>query len=164
MAGAALLLCASAPPPSRVPVPGALFAIARSKNANVVRYDVRLTERGTYDTRHPLDVYWVLYAADGRREELSSLERRAYGYTMLKGASASAFQFSLAALPSRPITVEKQSGRFRAIVELRGGPARVDRVFVATRESGPIPKVLYVEVAGISVADGRAAKERITPE
>src|SRR5579871_1079208 len=63
-----------------------LFVIERSTNANVVHYDARLTPAGELDASRPIDAYWVMQAADGRREELTSLERsKAYGFTLEHG-------------------------------------------------------------------------------
>ena len=58
-----------------------LFIIERSKNANVVHYDARLTADGKLDPKDPVIAYWVLSAEDGRREELSWIEKKkAYGF------------------------------------------------------------------------------------
>jgi hypothetical protein len=139
-----------------------LFVIARSKNANVVRYDVRPTKNGGYDVRRPLDVYWLMQAEDGRREELSELERRtAYGYELLPGATATTFVFRLVALKARPLTVRRRGARFGAELVLAGAPARLERVFVATKESGILPRVLYIELSGRRISDGKPVRERI---
>src|SRR5258705_13664792 len=64
------------------PAAATLFTIARSKNANVVRYQAR-TRGGGLDRSHPIDAYWLMLAEDGRREELSWAERKlAYGFSV----------------------------------------------------------------------------------
>ena len=55
-----------------------LFIIERSKNANVVHYDARLTADGKLDPKEPVIAYWVLLAKDGRREKLK-LDREEKG-------------------------------------------------------------------------------------
>ena len=58
-----------------------LFIIERSKNANVVHYDARLTADGELDPKEPVIAYWVKLTKDGRREELSWIEKKkAYGF------------------------------------------------------------------------------------
>jgi len=147
---------------SREPRSQELFLIERSKNANVVRYDVRLEKGGAYDVRQPLDAYWLLRAEDGRREELTDLERRAaYGYEILPNAKATEFGVRLVAAKERPLAVRRRAGTYRAEVVIDGGTAVLESVFVATKESGVIPKVLYVELRGSSVAGGRPVRERI---
>jgi hypothetical protein len=138
-----------------------LFVIARSKNANIVRYDVRPTKSG-YDIKRPLDVYWLMQAEDGRREELSEIERRtAYGYELLPGATATTFVVRLVAVKARPLTVRRRGERFGAELLLAGAPARLERVFVATKESGVVPRVLYIELSGRRISDGKPVRERI---
>jgi hypothetical protein len=55
-------------------VPAHLFTIERSKNANLVVYDARLTDSGELDPKSAVVVYWLLKAQDGRREELNRVE------------------------------------------------------------------------------------------
>jgi len=56
-----------------------LFQIDRSKNANIVCYDVRLDGTGSLQ-KDPLDIYWLMKATDGSRESLGVFERaHAYG-------------------------------------------------------------------------------------
>jgi hypothetical protein len=137
-----------------------LLVIARSKNANVVRYDLRLTKSGAYDVRRPLDAYWLMRAEDGRREELKGLEHKAYGYELVPGATATTFVFRLVAMKDRPLTVRRRGSRFGAELPVAGDPARLDRVFVATKE-GIVPRVLYIELSGRRISDGKPVRERI---
>lgn len=138
-----------------------LFVIERSKNANVVRYDVRVEKGGRYDVRRPLDVYWLMNAENGRREELTDLERRiAYGYEMLPGAKMTEFGVRLVAVKGRSITVRRRGDEYAPEAAINGEPAEIETIYVATKES-KLPKVLYVELRGKSVKDGRAVRERI---
>lgn len=152
--GAAL----AAPQPSRrVP----LFAIERSKNKNVVRYDLRLDKSGFYDVRRPLDVYWSMLAEDGRRLELSALEWRAYGFELLPNAKPTELGVRLIAVKDRPLSVRRRDGAYRAEIAIGGQLAFLDSIFVATREVAPVPKVLYVELRGRRIGDERRLTERI---
>jgi hypothetical protein len=54
-----------------------LFKIERNKNANVVMYDVILSNDGSIDKTHPMDAYWLMNAADGQRKEISAFEEKA---------------------------------------------------------------------------------------
>ena len=61
-----------------------LFIIERSKNTNVVHYDARLTADGKLDPEEPVIAYYVMLAEDGRRKELSWIEKKmAYGFCLL---------------------------------------------------------------------------------
>lgn len=139
-----------------------LFVIERSTNANLVAYDARLKSDG-FDTRSPISVYWILNEDGGRREELSTLERRlAYGVEISR-ASAEEVVFALVSLAGRPITVRLESGEPVAIVDIDGERSRLERVFVQTRESGILPSVEWVELRGLRLRDGRRSTERILP-
>ena len=55
-----------------------LFFIERSKNKNLVQYDVRLTENDNIVDSDPVSVYWVL--GNGMQQDLNLVQRRfAYG-------------------------------------------------------------------------------------
>lgn len=138
-----------------------LFVIERSKNRNIVRYDLRLAKSGFYDAREPLDVYWVMLAEDGRREELSVLERQAYGFELLPSSKPTELGIRLVAVKDRPLMVRRRNGAYRAELTIRGVPAYLERIFVATREGPIFPTVLYIELRGRSLRDGHQVTERI---
>lgn len=148
----------AAPQPRRM-VP--LFAIERSKNKNVVRYDLRLDKSGVYDVRRPLDVYWSMLAEDGRRLELSAFERRAYGFELLPHAKPTELGVRLVAVKGRPLSVRRRDGVFRAEIPIGGQLAFLDSIFVATREVAPLPRVLYVELRGRRIGDECPLRERL---
>lgn len=143
------------------PRPVKLFVIERSKNRNIVRYDLMLDKSGRYDAKRPLDVYWLMLAENGRREELSMFERRAYGFELLPGASSTQLGVRLVAVKNRPLVIRESTGGYRATLPIQGVPAYLERIFVATREGPILPTVLYVELRGRSIQDGRALSERI---
>ena len=56
-----------------------LFRIERSKNANIVQYDVNIVN-GEISRDNPVESYWVLLAGDGSRQNINAFQRRAYGF------------------------------------------------------------------------------------
>jgi hypothetical protein len=142
--------------------PARLFCIGRNKNANVVCYDARLQKGRKLYRSHPIDAYWIMRAEDGRREELSWLERKyAYGFTILGDASDSGFRFRLDALPDRTIDVRHADRTFRAETMVARRRSRLVSVFVQTKEGGVMPKVRYVDLRGIDLETGRQQVERV---
>lgn len=137
-----------------------LFAIARSKNANIVTYEARLEADG-FALQDPLRIRWKMLAADGRIERLTSLEEKAYGVRYLH-VNRKEIRFSLAAAPSRELSIRQTPDGPKAIFRYRGEDCVLDEVYVSAGE-GLIPRVRYVELRGRSLADGSARKERITP-
>jgi hypothetical protein len=53
-----------------------LFKIERNKNANIVVYDVKLNSTGDICRYDPIDSYWILNEKNGKRKEVSALEKK----------------------------------------------------------------------------------------
>lgn len=111
------------------------------------------------NANQPIDVYWLMLAENGRREELTWMERKmAYGFEVSK-ATPQGFTLQLAAYKQRLIRVEKAGESFRARIFISGKPATLTRLFIFS-DGGIVPKVRYVDLYGIT--DERAkVSERI---
>ena len=158
--GAAVASCAWPASAEASPSATTLFTIARSKNANVVRY-VALTSENGLNLRRPIGAYWLMLAEDGRKEELSWAERKlAYGFEVSK-ATADRCVVSLAAFKQRPLLVVRQGSTFRAVLSIAGKRGALERIFVQTSEDGLLPSVQYLDVFG-TAADGAPLQERVT--
>src|SRR5262245_58497257 len=97
-----------------------LFVIARSSNANVLHYDVRIIG-GKLDLDEPLLAYWVMHAEDGRRESLTFMERElAYGFRITSRITNDGFRVVLKAFEQRVVVVRKNAGDYRAHVHIDG--------------------------------------------
>src|SRR5579872_5952110 len=106
---ALLLATAAALGGSEVELRQPLFVIERNTNANVVHYDVNLAPNGEIDPRRPIQAYWIMAAQDGRREELSALERsRAYGFSVEPEPGLHSFRMELVAQKGRAIEVRRR--------------------------------------------------------
>lgn len=142
-----------------------LFTLARSKNSNCVHYAVRLDQSGELDLATPLHAYWIMHAEDGRREELTFLERRlAYGFRIVSAVSQRGFGLRLAASAAREIRVERSSAqRFSASLRIAGQRARLQRIYVQADEGSVLPSVRYVDLFGIDSLNGATVFERMLP-
>jgi hypothetical protein len=140
-----------------------LFVIARSKNANVLHYDVRL-EDGKLDLGEPMVAYWVMHAEDGRRESLTFLERElAYGFRIVSRVTADGFRVGLKAFSRREFAVRRNAdGTYRAHVRIDGQKAVLDRIFVTSQGGGVTPSVKCVDLFG-TLASGKKIHERLVP-
>jgi hypothetical protein len=139
-----------------------LFFIQRSKNANEVHYDARVTRTGTLDPKNPVVGYWVNKAEDGSVSPISLLQKIAYGYSCDLTGDGKSWRFQLEAFKGRPMWVVKtDSGRWRVRTTIAGKNAYMTRLFVATDESGLVPKVLYVDVFGEQMSSRAAVQERV---
>jgi hypothetical protein len=140
----------------------ALFFIQRSKNAAEVHYDARVNVDGTLDAKNPVDGYWFNRHADGStsRNEISFLQKIAYGYDTEPTGNGT-YAFKLKAFHERPMWLVKINGHWVVQTTIAGKQAYMKRLYVATDESGVIPKVLYVDVFGEDAASGAALTEHI---
>jgi hypothetical protein len=139
-----------------------LFTLGRNKNANVVKYAVRVGRNGRLDPANPVEAYWLMLAEDGRREELTWTERQlAYGFSV-SAQSSDGFMLHLAACSARALRVHADNGSYRAELVIARQPAFLRRIFVQTDNGALIPSVRYVEISGLTAA-GRAVSERIIP-
>lgn len=142
-----------------------LFIIERSKNANIVKYDARLTADGKLDPEQPVEAYWVLHAADGRRAELNWFERqKAYGFSIQPAASGDGYLMSAVPLPKREIRVRKVDDEVRAELPINGHQSVLEKVYIESSAGLLGPKVHYVELYGKDVETGEERVEKIVPE
>lgn len=139
-----------------------IFRIERSKNANIVQYDAIEAAAEKLAAREPVVAYWILLAEDGRREPLSALDRRAYGFKVLpeKGGS---WLLYLNATRDRSIRVLSWRGRWVAQIVVGARSAVLSRIFVATDESAFIPRVKWVDLFGVDMVSGEPVTERLKP-
>jgi hypothetical protein len=142
-----------------------LFIIERSKNANVIHYDARLTADGKPDPKEPVIAYWVMFAEDGRREKLSWIEKKmAYGFTIKPDPSVNGYKMTLVAVPERPITVKQEKDAVRAEVVIDGRPAFLEKIVISVSDGLTGPKIQHVEVSGKDLQTGENLREKMMPK
>ena len=142
-----------------------LFIIERSKNANVVHYDARLTADGKLDPKEPVIVYWVMLAEDGRRKELSWIEKKkAYGFEIEPDPSVKGYKMTLVADPQRPITVKQERDAVRAEGIIDGRPAVLEKMYIKASDGLTGPKVEYLELYGKDLQTGGKRYQKIIPK
>jgi Domain of unknown function (DUF4833) len=141
-----------------------LFAIERSKNANVVRYDIRLTPEGTPDPERPIIAYWLRMAKDGRKRPLKWIEKQlAYGFEARYDCQQDVIFMEMVADAERPIRVYRHNGLYRAETRIEGRPAFIRKIYVKSTETGLLPRVDYLDLYGIDVKTGKPRHERYVP-
>lgn len=138
-----------------------LFHVERSKNKNIVCYDVNLSDAGL-NTIEPIKVYWINREERvGARDGLSAIQKRlAFGYRIKSKNGASA-QIAINACPNRAIRVEKDTdSSYRCFTQINHQDAVLSKIYVKTKESNSL-SVEYVELSGISITSGKLISERI---
>ncbi|MCQ2258985.1 MAG: DUF4833 domain-containing protein [Bacteroidaceae bacterium] len=138
---------------------GRLFFIERSKNSNIVCYDV-VVKNNTLDTSKPLDVYWIKNEEDGKREGLSLIERKlAYGYKVVSKGNNEA-TIKLSAYDKQSVRICKQKNKWVALITIKGKECQLTKLYVKAKPTNSL-SVEYVELRGISTATGEEVVDRI---
>ena len=140
-----------------------LFFIERSKNKNLVQYDVRLTENRNLPDLRPVNAYWIL--ENGKHEELNSVEKDyAYGIARQQKLDKDKFKIILAAFKGLEIIVERMNDSFKALVPINGKESILQKIYIKSEETGALfPRVIYVDLFGQIKGTGLAIKERFIP-
>ena len=141
-----------------------VFRIERSKNANIVQYDVQLTPNGKIYAKEAVIAYWIRLAKDGQRKELSSSQRRwAYGFKTKYNAKGNFAILDMKADIGRKIKVYAVDGVYRAETRIDGQPAFIEKIYITTIEGGILPKVQSIGLYGKDTVSGEDRYEKIKP-
>ena len=140
-----------------------LFHIERNKNANIVVYDARVLPDGTLPKKDPVEVYWLKLAEDGARKNLKRIERRmAYGFKV-RDNEGDRLRLDMKADIGRDVFVAAVRDTFRALIDIGGRRAILDRIYIFADESGIMPEVQYIELFGVDLENGEERHEKYLP-
>jgi Domain of unknown function (DUF4833) len=142
-----------------------LFVILRSKNADEAHYDARVSKDGALDPGDGVDGYFKNKGSDGSwsRADFTWIQKRGYGWETKPTGDGSQF-LKLKAFPDRNMWIRKYDGRWRVETTIAGKQALLDHLYVATDESGIMPKVLYVDVFGEDATTRAKLTEHLVPK
>ncbi|WP_421693109.1 DUF4833 domain-containing protein [Aestuariivirga sp.] len=143
-----------------------IFFVQRSMNSNTIVYTARMGADGHLDPKKPVDVFWRRFNDQGERQELSFLERNiAFGVKAqrLSGPPAPSFCLQVVSYPQRSAVLRLVNGRPRLEAKVAGEPCVLDHAFLHLDESGAMPKVTRVDLAGHSLASGVEVRESFKP-
>lgn len=156
------LLLASEPDKNDTyPTENRLFHIERSKNKNIVCYDIHVDETGIPDEKKPLSVYWINREEHpGRYGELSFIqEKLAYGYTVL-GKENGMVTIELNAARNRKITIDRNECQYFCRIEINHQPSVLQKIYIKTKTNNSL-QVEYVDIQGLDLSTGASVTERI---
>jgi hypothetical protein len=140
-----------------------LFFIERSKNKNLLYYDVCVEGNSDLPDLNQVNVYWIL--ENGTREELNEIERiYAYGITLQENPGRNKLSISLAAFNKKKILIEKIGEKYRAVTSIDNRQIVIEKVYIHSvdRLFG-MPEVLSIDIYGFTKQDNVRVKERIGP-
>lgn len=143
-----------------------LFYVQRTLNINTLVYETNLDEHGEINMKEPIKIYWINYAKDGSREELSSMEKKkAYGIeSELVDAEKKTFRFSLISYKKKSMFLVKSphDNRYHAYCSINNNLSMLSRVFIQTEGNLP-PKIKRIDIAGKDPVKSEECIERIVP-
>ena len=141
-----------------------LFRIERSKNKNIVQYDICVSENGDVPDSKPVTAYWVL--ENGEKHDLNVIQAKlAYGIDSQEKLAENKYRIVLVAFKDRKILIEKIADGYRAIVLISGKESILEKIYVKSEERMlGLPKVNYVDLFGRNLQTDVAVQERIIPQ
>lgn len=141
-----------------------LFKIERSKNANIVQYDVQVTPDGKLYQKEPVIAYWIRLAEDGRKRELSYIQKKlSYGIRTKYDPASNSAIVEFVAAHSRTIKVYEVEGVYCGETRINGQPAFLERVFVTSIKNGLFRKTNFIELFGKNIKTGVDCYEKLSP-
>lgn len=140
-----------------------LFIIERSKNANIVCYDVNLSKDGQIDKESPVDAYWLLYAEkDGKRDELSAFDKRAYGFKTSSNKATNDYNFTLKAVENKSMNIIMVDGKPKVKIMINNTESYLNKVFIQSKDGFlGIPKVFFYVLYGTTILNNEKIEEKI---
>ncbi len=142
--------------------PKQLFYLQRPANTNTVIYELN-SENGVIDQQNPIRVYWIKYAKDGRREELSNIEKKyAYGIK-IKEAGEKRVDFQLVAYKKVNLSLKIGSDeQYHVYANVNNKEMIIKRIYIAVTGGSLFkPNIDHVELQGIDTITGSETAERI---
>jgi len=141
-----------------------LFYLQRTSNKNTIICELNYND-GVLNEKKPVHVFWIRYAEQGQREELSYIQRTfAYGIKT-KILSKDKYELRFVSYKKYPMHLMKASnGKYYVFVKIQGKQAILNRLFIKINGgSFWSPNVEYMEIKGIDITNGNEMVERIKP-
>ena len=157
----------SNPSPIKFPVPkgipNQLFYLQRDPNTNTYICQLNVDEKGNVDRKEPVLIYWMRYNIDGKKADLSYVQRKfAYGI-QTKELGKDHFELRFVSHKQLPLYLIKDgNNKFHVYTTVNNKKMRLERIFVRI-EGGSfwVPNVKYVELRGINPETNTVVAERI---
>lgn len=142
----------------------ALFHLERSKNANIIQYDVQIGPDGRLDPAKPVVAYWVRLAEQGQIQKLSWIQKEfAFGFDADYNAENDTVELEMEFDDERELTVVRDGDRYRARTTIAGSPAWLEKIYVKAHPRGFLVEVEYIDVFGADALTGEQRYERLVP-
>ncbi|HEC41300.1 MAG TPA: DUF4833 domain-containing protein [Bacteroides sp.] len=141
-----------------------LFEIERSRDADVVMYDVNLDSSGNLDAAKPISIYWKKHTESGRLAAITSIQKK-FGYGIkIQDLRENTVDFEIVSYKDQVFQLRKTfGGRYRVFTSSQGKEIEVTSLYIKFEDdSFWFPTVSRVEVQGIDTDRGSQVSETIT--
>ncbi|WP_282629903.1 DUF4833 domain-containing protein [Empedobacter sedimenti] len=140
-----------------------LFYIQHNENKNTFVYDAVFASKGVLDDSDPVDIYRILYAENGEKKPLSSIQRKlAYGLNVKK-IEKNVYELTLVSYPNQKLTLKLNSSH-KPIVQttVNNKLMTLNRVFLKQKKgtTGISVKLDYIMFYGKD-KNGKSVQEKI---
>ena len=133
-----------------------LFKIERSRDPDIVMYDVNLDSKGNLDRSMPIKIYWIKKTEDNHFETLTGIQRKfSYGLSY-KDISENRVVFQFASSLDRTFELIKCSDNYyRVFTDYYGKQVELKSLYVHFEdESFWFPSISKIDLFGIDSDDG----------
>ena len=142
-----------------------LFSIDRSRDPDVIMYDINLDSQGKLDTTMPITIYWNRKSDNGRTDALTGIQKKfGYGLQFLRISDYSA-DFKFVSYFKRSFELRKSGNdEYRVYTYSDGKNVEVRNMYIHfENDSFWFPAITKIELIGIEPNKGSLVKETIIP-
>ena len=148
-------------------IPNQLYYLQRTSNTNTVVYALNIKKDGNLDVDNPVKVFWIRYPEGGVQKDLSFIQRKfAYGVTH-KDKGDGSYTVNMVAYKKHNLTLMKSvlDNKYHMYTLINNRYAILNRVFIRIDPGGSLfkPNVIYIELKGTDMENGKVIIERIKP-
>jgi len=142
-----------------------LFYVQRTPNTNTVIYELNVNEKNQLDKDDPVNIFWIRYANNKERADLSYIQR-VYAYGLkTKDLGNSSYELRFVAYKKLPFyLVRSQDKQYHVYATIKKKRVVLTRIFIQI-EGGTFwfPNVVFVEFKGVDPGTGEEIIERFKP-
>ncbi|MCD6597742.1 MAG: DUF4833 domain-containing protein, partial [Bacteroidales bacterium] len=142
-----------------------LFQIDRSRDPDVIMYDVNLNSLGELDKSNPINIYWIKNTQKGIIKPLTGIQKK-FGYGLkFISISENMADFQFVSYFDRVFKLRKtDNNQFKVFTVSHNKKVEVQRLYVQFEDkSSWIPNILNIELYGIDTDNGNPVHESIAP-
>ena len=142
-----------------------LFKIDRSRDQDIVVYDVKLDSQGDLDASMPISVYWKKFTKDGTFEPLTGIQKK-FGYGIkFQNIYEHSAEFKFVSSLDRIFEIKKSGDdHYRVFTFSEGKKVEVRSLYIHFEDdSFWFPAISKIELVGIDTEKGSIITESIIP-